>query len=131
MSTDTKYYFGVGRRKRATARAKLFSAEELQLTVNKKDPKEYFNGYFYQVLENMFSNLGLKGSKIDLYISGGGKSGQAEAARLAIAKALVAQNPEMKPILRMYGYLTTDVRKVLPKRAGLRKSRKAEQWSKR
>lgn len=131
MSTTTKYHFGVGRRKAATARAKVYTADKLEIKVNGKNAQEYFSHYYYQVLENMLTNIGLKQSEIHIFVKGGGIMAQAEAARLAISKALVAQDEAHRPILRVFDYLTTDQRKVLPKRPGLRKARKREQWSKR
>jgi small subunit ribosomal protein S9 len=126
-----KYYYGVGRRKSSTARAKIYPSSSLEIVINKKTPKEYFSDYYFRILESMLNNTGLKQARIELFISGGGTMGQAEAARLAIAKAMVAQDEGYKPVLRLYNYLSTDIRKVLPKRPGLRKARKREQWSKR
>jgi len=131
-SSDSKYFYGVGRRKRSTARAKYYPASgDTTVTINKKDAKTYLTDYFYQTILNMFYNVGIKDGKFDLFINGGGLKGQSEAARLAIAKALLEANSELKPALRSFGYITTDIRKVLPKRPGLRKARKKEQWSKR
>ncbi len=128
----TKYFWGVGRRKRATARAKYFpTGSELNITVNKKKITEYFIDYYYQTILSCLNNLGINSGQVDLYIGGGGIMGQAEAARLAISKALLAQDEGRRPVLKIYQYLSTDIRKVLPKRSGLRKARKREQWSKR
>lgn len=127
-----KYFYGVGRRKRSTARAKFFPSDKaITINVNGKEVRNYFADYYARLLENMLSLVGIKEGRFDLFINGGGIKGQAEAARLAMAKALVVQNEGYKPVLRMNGFLTTDIRKVLPKRPGLRKARKREQWSKR
>jgi small subunit ribosomal protein S9 len=134
MSTSitNRYYYGVGRRKTSTARAKYYPSEaELTITINKKDAKAVLPEYYYQTLTNMFTNISQTTGNIDLFINGGGVNGMVEAARLAIAKALVLQDESKKAVLRQFGYLTTDIRQVLPKRPGLRKARKAEQWSKR
>lgn len=128
---NTKYYYGLGRRKRSSVRAKYYDSDTLEVTVNGRDAKEYFTAYYYENLEAMFSNIGLKSGKIALFSNGGGLTGQSEAARLAIAKALLQKDLEIKPLLRQFNYLTTDNRKVLPKRPGLRKARKARQWVKR
>jgi len=131
MSTQ-KYYYGVGRRKAATARAKYFPSEKaLEVTVNKRPVKEYFAEFYYQTISSSLQNIGISTGTFELYINGGGTMGQAEAARLAIAKSLLVQDEGYRTVLRMYGYLSTDIRKVLPKRPGLRKARKREQWSKR
>jgi small subunit ribosomal protein S9 len=128
---NTKYYYGLGRRKRSSVRAKYYDAETLEVTVNGRDAREYFTSYYYETLEAMFTNIGLKTGKIALFSNGGGLTGQSEAARLAIAKALLQKDIEIKPLLKQFNYLTTDNRKVLPKRPGLRKARKARQWVKR
>jgi small subunit ribosomal protein S9 len=128
---NTKYYYGLGRRKRSSVRAKYYDAETLEVTVNGKDAKEYFTMYYYETLQAMFSNIGLKTGIIHLFSNGGGLTGQSEAARLAIAKALLQKDVEIKPLLKQFNYLTTDNRKVLPKRPGLKKARKARQWVKR
>ena len=128
---DTKYYYGLGRRKRASVRAKYYDSEVLEVTVNGKNAKDYFTSFYYDTLEAMFSNIGLKNGKIHLFCNGGGLTGQSEAARLAIAKALLKKNEEIRPTLRQFNYLSTDNRKVLPKRPGLKKARKARQWVKR
>jgi small subunit ribosomal protein S9 len=128
---DTKYYYGLGRRKRSSVRAKYYDSETLEVTANGKNAKEYFTAYYYETLQIMFSNIGLKTGKIALFSNGGGLTGQSEAARLAIAKALMKKDESYKTILKQFDYLTTDNRKVLPKRAGLKKARKARQWVKR
>jgi small subunit ribosomal protein S9 len=128
---DTKYYYGLGRRKRSSVRAKYYDSETLEVTANGKDAKEYFTAYYYETLQIMFSNIGLKTGKIALFSNGGGLTGQSEAARLAIAKALMKKDEAFKTILKQFDYLTTDNRKVLPKRPGLKKARKARQWVKR
>jgi small subunit ribosomal protein S9 len=128
---NTKYYYGLGRRKRSSVRAKYYDAETLEVTANGRDAKEYFTAYYYETLQTMFTNIGLKTGKITLFSNGGGLTGQSEAARLAIAKALLQKDETIKPTLKQFNYLTTDNRKVLPKRSGLRKARKARQWVKR
>ncbi len=130
--TKEKYFYGVGRRKRSTARAKIYPGKkEVVINVNGKPVREYFADYYARVLDNMLSLAGVKEGVINIFVRGGGVKGQAEAARLAIAKALVVQDDSIKPVLRLHGFLTTDIRKVLAKRPGLRKARKSEQWSKR
>jgi small subunit ribosomal protein S9 len=127
-----KYFYGVGRRKNATARAKYIpSSETIKVSINSKPLDEYFASYFADTIKIALNSISLSAGSIDLFIKGGGTMGQAEAARLAIAKAVLKADEGYKPVLRLHGLLTTDNRKVLPKRAGLRKSRKREQWSKR
>ncbi len=132
MSTVTKYYYGVGRRKAATARAKYYPGQnDLEINVNKKNITDYFQEMYKQIILTSLGNIGIRTGKIDIFVIGGGIMGQAEAARLAISKALLVQDEGFRPVLRSFGYLSTDIRKVLPKRPGLRKARKREQWSKR
>jgi small subunit ribosomal protein S9 len=131
-STNQKYHYGVGRRKAATARAKFYNdSNKLEITVNNKSPEKHFDDFNYKTIANMLTTVGVKSGIIKIYVKGGGLMGQSEAARLAISKALLAFDEDYKPILRANGYITTDTRKVLPKRPGLRKARKREQWSKR
>ena len=130
--SEEKYYYGSGKRKNSTARAKYYlSNEPIKIQVNKREFTEYFPETFRKYFDNLVTNMGLKTGRVDLFISGGGMSGQSQAARLALAKALVAQDEAYRPTLRSYGYLTTDIRIVEPKKAGFRKARKREQWSKR
>ena len=129
---ETKYFYGVGRRKSATARAKFYPIEgEVEILVNKQPLSEYFEDYFTKTILNAVANIGIASGQIHLFINGGGVSGQAEAARLAISKAILKFDENYRVILRLHGYLTTDIRKVLSKKTGLRKARKREQWSKR
>jgi small subunit ribosomal protein S9 len=131
-SDQNRYFYGVGRRKTSTARAKFYPTEAvLSIKINKKDAKEVLPEYYYQTLTNMVTNVGLEKGQIEIFVKGGGINGMVEAARLAIAKAILLQDESRKAVLRQYGYLTTDIRQVLPKRPGLRKARKREQWSKR
>ena len=127
-----KYFYGVGRRKRSTVRAKYYpTAKEISIVVDGIEASVRFPKYYHQLLENMLTQVGVRTGDIELFPRGGGVSGQAEASRLAISKALLAHNEGLRPVLRAHGYLTTDVRIVLMKRPGKRKARKSEQWSKR
>lgn len=130
---EQKYFYGVGRRKTAVARAKYYPGDnELKILVNKQEFKEYFKDCFQTYLTEACINFGIKTGTVHFFVKGGGVSGQIQACRLALTKALVTYNQELyRPIARTFGYLTTDIRQVLPKRSGLRKARKREQWSKR
>jgi small subunit ribosomal protein S9 len=125
------YYYGIGRRKRSSVRAKYYENADLIITVNGKDAKEYLTDYYYKTIDTMLTTSGVRSGKIELFAIGGGVMGQAEAARLAIAKALIKRDEAIKPLLKQFGFTTTDNRKVLPKRPGLQKARKARQWVKR
>jgi small subunit ribosomal protein S9 len=130
--SKNQYYYGVGRRKACTARAKLYDDTKLTISVNKKPAENYFPDYYLKSILNMLNKLNVTNGKLDLFIKGGGVMGQSDAAILAISKALLKKDEEaFKPVIRINGYNSTDIRKVLPKRPGLRKARKARQWVKR
>ncbi len=122
----------VGRRKEAVTRIFL-SKGQGNITVNDKDYKQYFS---LQYLQNQVE-LPLKSiqslDKFDVKINatGGGMKGQAEAAKLGIARALVDLNPEFRPALKAVGVLKRDPRSVERKKFGHKKARKSFQFSKR
>ena len=129
---QTAYNYAVGRRKRASARSKYYPGVlPLVVNVNKKPIAGYFPDFFAKTILNAIANIGITTGQFDLFVNGGGNTGQAEACRLAIGKSVLKSDENLRPILRLHGYLSTDIRKVLPKRSGLRKNRKREQWSKR
>jgi small subunit ribosomal protein S9 len=128
----TTYFFGVGRRKTSTARAKYYpNGKDLTILVNKVSLDTKFQEFYKQNIYNAVKNLGLTTGEIHLFTSGGGLTGQSEASCLAIAKALLKYDEGFRLLARMHGYLSTDIRQVAPKKAGKRKNRKVEQWSKR
>lgn len=122
----------LGRRKTAVARIYL-SEGEGKITVNKRDYKEFFPTATLQyVVEQPFlltDNVGKYNIKVNL--SGGGVTGQAEALRLAISRALVKIDPEYRPILKENGLMRRDPRMVERKKPGQPKARKKFQFSKR
>ena len=127
------YFYGVGRRKTSSARAKYYQgADTLVVHVNKKSINSYFQDFYLQAILTALSQYGITTGKLDFFVNGGGIMGQAEACRLAVTKSLVKmEETTYKPIARLHGYMSTDLRQVLPKKAGFRKARKREQWSKR
>ncbi|MBP7992543.1 MAG: 30S ribosomal protein S9 [Candidatus Magasanikbacteria bacterium] len=122
----------VGRRKTAAARVRLTAGTGV-VTVNGKGLKEYFTLRLWQ--EKVLSPLVLTGREKQLDVSvrvlGGGVSGQADAVRHGIARALVSWNEELKPTLRAAGFMTRDPRAKERKKPGLRKARRGHQWRKR
>ena len=122
----------IGRRKTSVARIYLKSGKG-KIQVNKKDYKDYFPTHLLQYkLEQAQNSISMsKDFDIDINVFGGGLNGQAEAARLAIARALVKLNEENKNILRKEGLITRDPRMVERKKPGQRKARKKTQFSKR
>ena len=123
----------VGRRKQAIARVRLVPGNGT-MTVNGRELAEYFpNKLHQQLITDPFTVLELNGSyDITARIKGGGPSGQAGALRLAIARALNEIDAEHnRPTLKKAGFLSRDARVIERKKAGLKKARKAPQYSKR
>ncbi len=122
----------VGRRKAAVARVFIKEGNGT-ITINKRDLTNYFPSSILQfVVKQPLNTLGVA-EKYDILVNlqGGGYKGQAEALRLAIARALVAMNPEDKATLRREGFMTRDPRAVERKKPGRPKARKRFQFSKR
>jgi small subunit ribosomal protein S9 len=121
-----------GRRKTAVARIYLQDGSGA-ITVNGKDYKEYFPTLPLQYIVTQSTEVsGLTGTfDVKVNVAGGGVKGQAEAVRLAIAKAIVELDPEKKPALRAKGIMTRDDRMVERKKPGRKKARKRFQFSKR
>jgi small subunit ribosomal protein S9 len=121
-----------GRRKTAVARIYLTDGSGA-ITVNGKDYKEYFPTLPLQYIVTQSTEVsGLTGTfDVKVNVAGGGVKGQAEAVRLAIAKAIVELDPEKKPALRAKGIMTRDDRMVERKKPGRKKARKRFQFSKR
>ncbi|CAG7610095.1 30S ribosomal protein S9 [Leucobacter soli] len=123
----------VGRRKQAIARVRLIPGSGA-MTVNGRELAEYFpNKLHQQLITDPFTVLELGGSyDVTARIKGGGPSGQAGALRLAIARALNEIDAEHnRPTLKKAGFLSRDARVIERKKAGLKKARKAPQYSKR
>ncbi|MEY5069300.1 MAG: ribosomal protein [Bacteroidota bacterium] len=121
-----------GRRKTAVARIYLTEGSG-NITVNGKDYKEYFPTLPLQYIVTQSTEVSGATGKFDVTVNvaGGGVKGQAEAVRLAIAKAIVELDPETKPSLRAKGIMTRDDRMVERKKPGRKKARKRFQFSKR
>ncbi|MCD1270022.1 30S ribosomal protein S9 [Microbacterium sp. MEC084] len=123
----------VGRRKQAIARVRVVPGSGT-ITVNGRTLEDYFpNKLHQQLINDPFTVLSLAGAyDVIARISGGGPSGQAGALRLAIARALNEIDRENnRPTLKKAGFLTRDARVIERKKAGLKKARKASQFSKR
>ncbi|NOR15360.1 MAG: 30S ribosomal protein S9 [Candidatus Aminicenantes bacterium] len=129
-------YYGTGKRKTSIARVYLRPGKgDITLYVNKKPLafKDFFSLESYRHTIKQPLHLTETESKFDLFIrvNGGGHSGQAEAIRLGVARALVEFNKELRPILKGAGLLTRDDRIKERKKYGLLKARKAPQYHKR
>ena len=121
-----------GRRKRAVARVRL-RAGDGTVTVNTRPLQDYFPSATQRtlVLEPLSVTTTDQAFDVDVTVGGGGSSGQAGAVRHGIARALVLIDPELRPTLKQAGMLTRDAREKESKKYGLKKARKAPQYSKR
>ena len=129
---DSIAFYGTGRRKRSIARVRLINGNG-KITVNKKDINEYFG---VETLKVIIRQPLVATSTLDKYdvickVVGGGISGQAGAIRHGISRALLEANAEYRPTLKSAGFLTRDARMKERKKYGLKKARKAPQFSKR
>lgn len=137
QATDTDsgraVYWGTGRRKCAIARVRLVPGTG-QMIVNGKPGDLYFqfNPNYLAVAKAPLDTLGLE-NEYDILVKaeGGGLTGQSDAVRLGVARALCQLDPENRPPLKTEGYLTRDPRAKERKKYGLHKARKAPQYSKR
>jgi small subunit ribosomal protein S9 len=128
-----RYYEGVGRRKAATARVRIYPGGEGNIVINDRPIDEYFNRLMDVI--HLKEPLELTNTQdhydISVLVTGGGIKGQAGAIRLGIARALLEADPELRPPLRRGGFLTRDARVKERKKPGLKKARKAPQYTKR
>ena len=132
MNVAERYFEGIGRRKTSTARVRIYNGSKSS-AVNEIPAEEYFDarGEYADVI----SPLVISGKDKDMYFTaqvvGGGVTGQREAVRLGIARALIEMDEELKPDLRKSGLVTRDPRMVERKKYNRRKARKKPQFSKR
>jgi small subunit ribosomal protein S9 len=128
-----EYYEGVGRRKTSSARVRLYVGGSGGVVVNEKPAEEYFGRQ--GDLARLVAPLKVAGAEgrfnITVKVSGGGITGQADAIAMGMARALLASDPDLKPLLRKAGYLTRDARAKERKKPGLKRARKAPQYTKR
>ena len=131
--TTSKYSYGLGRRKAATARARLFKGKG-EITINNKVALDYLSGN-KSLLAEVTDPLAIAGKQkefdITILVSGGGLAGQVDAIKLAISKALTLEFPDLRPVLKKAGLIKRDPREKERKKYGLRSARKREQFSKR
>ena len=126
------YYYGTGRRKNAIARVRLTEGSG-KITINGKDINEFFGMETLKVIVKQPLTVTNTTAKYDVIakVTGGGFTGQAGAVRHGIARALNEANAEFRPALKQNGFLTRDPRMKERKKYGLKKARKAPQFSKR
>lgn len=130
---SVQYYEAVGRRKESTARVRLMDGSG-RFVVNEKEATVYFPrvGDLHDILR-AFSTVGQDANKYDITVkvSGGGTTGQTEAVRLGLSRALILLNGEWRSALRKQGLVTRDARVKERKKPGLKKARKAPTYTKR
>jgi small subunit ribosomal protein S9 len=130
---DMQYYEGLGRRKVATARVRLLPGETNVFVVNNKPFEEYFVREIDKVA--ILTPLKVTGTEghfgLSVKVKGGGVTGQADAVKLGIARALLKADPDYRKQLRQHGLLTRDPRAKERKKPGLKRARKAPQYTKR
>jgi small subunit ribosomal protein S9 len=128
-----EYYEGVGRRKAATARVRLYPGGEGNIVINDRPLDDYFRRGMDVILLRKPLEVTDMADRFDVsvLVEGGGVRGQAGAVQLGIARALLEVDPELRPPLRQGGYLTRDARVKERKKPGLKKARKAPQYTKR
>lgn len=129
----TRYYYGTGKRKSAIARVRLLPGTG-QIVVNGKTPEDYFGGreVYQQVMHLPFRITGTEGRfNASIKVAGGGATGQAEAVRHGVARALLDSDVNHRPVLKRAGLLTRDARIKERKKPGLKRARKAPQYTKR
>lgn len=127
------YYYGTGRRKTASAQVRMYPSKEPEIVVNDKAVEEYFSRStdLVHLKEPLHATATEDMFRISIKVQGGGITGQAGAIRHGIARALVKANPELRPTLRKHGFLTRDPRAKERKKPGLKRARKAPQYTKR
>ncbi len=135
---DTKkeevYYEGVGRRKTAVARVRIYqTSQKPQFLIKETDSDEYFKTEELRKLVKapLEATAQQESFQVSVHLNGGGLRGQAEAVQLGLSRALVKFNDEFQRTLRDLDYLKRDPRSKERKKYGLKKARRAPQWSKR
>lgn len=131
MATE-RYTEAVGRRKTSIARVRLTPAAKASYEINGKELEAFFPvAEHRETVKSPFKTEGTGTYKITALLSGGGVAGQADALRHAIARALIDIDPNLRGALKIQGFLKRDPRAKERRKFGLKKARKAPQWSKR
>ncbi len=128
-----QYYEGIGRRKEASARVRIMEGEG-NFVVNAKPAQEFFSrigDYDNAIAPLKAAGEDLGKFDISVIVKGGGVTGQTDAVKLGLARALVKWNPDLRPVMRKGGFLTRDARIKERKKPGLKRARKAPTYTKR
>ncbi|MBI2873220.1 MAG: 30S ribosomal protein S9 [Chloroflexi bacterium] len=133
MANQQQYYYGTGRRKTAIAQVRLYSDGGGGIVINGKPLEEALPWFAWQKVVQQPLQVTDSGGKFHVVAKtqGGGVAAQAGAVRHGIARALVAFDPALKPLLRKYGLMTRDPRVKERKKYGLKRARRAPQYTKR
>ena len=129
---DQVQYYGTGRRKKSIARVRLLPGDGA-ITVNKRELNKYFDKKTLEMIVRQPLVLTETEGRFNIIckVEGGGTTGQAGAIRLGVSRALLKADPSLRPALKSAGFLTRDPRMVERKKYGLKKARRAPQFSKR
>jgi small subunit ribosomal protein S9 len=127
-----KYFEAIGRRKSATARVRLYPDKKKRILINDQDYNKYLAlGNLIKLVISPLKATGKEDCSLTAQVSGGGRGGQATAVALGIARSLIKMDHDLKPTLKALGLLTRDPREKERKKPGLKRARRAPQWSKR
>lgn len=132
MEKQVKYIEAVGRRKTSIARVRVFKSNKQTIEINGKDLESYFPTEEMRLIANgPFKEASKEGFSVTAKIVGGGIHSQAEALSHGISRAIIKEDPESRKTLKKAGLLKRDPRAKERRKFGLKKARKAPQWSKR
>ena len=133
MQQQERYYYGTGKRKTSVARVKIYNGDSNSIIVNNKPMEEYFNWQPWQdtVKQALSVSNNLNNFRVEAKVYGGGVNSQAEAIRHGITRALIAYDENLKKELRQAGLVTRDSRIKESKKYGLKRARRAPQYTKR
>jgi small subunit ribosomal protein S9 len=130
---SAQYYEGIGRRKAASARVRLFPGGTGNVIINDKDARDHLpRAGDFEIFMAPLIEIGQEASyDVTIHVRGGGISGQRDAIKLGVARALLKIDPDLRPRMRGGGFLTRDSRVKERKKPGLKRARKAPTYTKR
>ena len=133
VQQQERYYYGTGKRKTSVARVKIYNGDSNSIIVNNKPMEEYFNWQPWQdtVKQALSVSNNLNNFRVEAKVYGGGVNSQSEAIRHGITRALIAYEENLKKELRQAGLVTRDSRIKESKKYGLKRARRAPQYTKR
>jgi small subunit ribosomal protein S9 len=129
---SSQYFEGIGRRKRSSARVRLISGGSGNIIVNGKPAEDYFPRLGdVEILQEPLHHANLADFDVSVKVSGGGVTGQRDAVKMGLARAIVKFDEELRSTMRKGGFLTRDAREKERKKPGLKRARKAPTYTKR